>query len=73
MSRCLTKGGDHVRLKELRVSRNLTQLELANLLKVERTTVTMWENGKFTPKLSMLQKISTVLGCSVDDLIKSDK
>ncbi len=62
-----------MRLKELRLSKNLTQLGLSQKLNVERTTVTMWENNKSNPTLPMLKKIATVLDCSVEDLIKEGK
>lgn len=62
-----------MRLKELRLSKNLTQLGLSKKLNVERTTVTMWENNKSNPTLPMLKKIATVLDCSVEDLIKEGK
>lgn len=39
------------RMKELRTNRNLTQKELAAMLKICRNTVSNWENGKQLPKL----------------------
>lgn len=60
-------------LKKLRMSKNLTQKDLAKKLKVERTTVTMWENGHSTPNLQTLKKIAQILDCTIDDLIKEEK
>lgn len=57
-------------LKTFRLSKNLTQLELAKLLNVKRTTVSMWENNKSLPNIDTLKKIAQVLDCTVDDLIK---
>ena len=58
-----------MRIKEFRVSNNLTQKELAEKLKVERTTVTMWENGSSNPSIPTLKKIADVLNCKIEDLI----
>ncbi len=57
-------------IKKFRMSRNLTQKDLADKLKVERTTVTMWENGYSSPSIQTLKKIAAVLNCTVDDLIQ---
>lgn len=58
-----------MRIKEFRLSKNLTQKEFADKLKVERTTVSMWENNKSSPSVQTLKKIAEVLSCNVDDLI----
>lgn len=70
MSRNLTKGGKIMNIKQIRLSRNLTQKELADKLAVERTTVTMWERNSSSPNIQTLKKIAEVLDCTVDDLIK---
>lgn len=70
MSRNLTKGGENMNIKKFRLSNNLTQKELANELKVERTTVSMWESNKSSPNIQTLKKIAQILNCTVDDLIK---
>lgn len=70
VSRNLTKGGEIMNIKKFRLSNNLTQKELANELKVERTTVSMWESNKSSPNIQTLKKIAQVLNCTVDDLIK---
>lgn len=59
-------------LKKFRMSKNLTQLELANKLQVERTTVSMWESNSSSPNIQTLKKIAQVLDCTVDDLISED-
>ena len=48
-------------LKRLRLKRGLTQEELADILHVNRTTVTLWENGTNKPRANMLVKLSKVL------------
>lgn len=58
------------RLRELRKKRGLTQNELAKLLDVGRTTVTLWEKGVNNPRIEVLPKLARVLHCSVDDLLR---
>lgn len=70
MSRNLTKGESLMNIKTVRLSKNLTQEELANKLNVSRTTVTMWENNKSSPNIEIIKKIANVLGCTIDDLLK---
>lgn len=59
------------KLKELRLKRGLTQDELAKLLSINRTTVTLWESGVNHPRAAMLVKLAKVLRCTVDDLLRS--
>ena len=55
-------------IKELRVSKNLTQEELAQELSVERSTVAMWEAGKALPRTDKLPELARILGCTIDEL-----
>mgnify|MGYP004482803797 CR=1 FL=1 len=57
-------------IKSLRMSKSLTQSELAKALRVGRTTVAMWETGKALPRSELLPKIALELNCTVDDLLK---
>ena len=59
-----------MRITELRMSKNMTQNDLAEKLNVSRTTVTMWELGKSAPNIQTLKKIAEILNCTVDDLLK---
>lgn len=52
-----------------RVNAGLSQERLANLLKVDRSTVAKWETGKSMPRAELLPKIAKILGCTVDDLL----
>ncbi len=58
-----------MKIKKLRMSKNLTQLEFSKLLGVERTTVSMWEQNKSNPTIDMLKKIADMFNCSIDDLV----
>ena len=52
-----------------RVNAGLSQERLANLLKVDRSTVAKWETGKSMPRAELLPKIAKILCCTVDDLL----
>lgn len=57
-----------MRIKELRMARNMTQDELAKRLDISRTTVTMWEKGSAFPRAELLPKLARVLNCKIDEL-----
>lgn len=56
-------------IKERRKSMNMTQEELSKALGVKRSTIAMWESGENEPRLSMLVRLSQVLGCTPNDLL----
>ena len=56
-------------LAKYRKEKKYTQLELANLIGVTRSAVSMWELNLSNPNIKKLQKIAKVLNCTVDDLI----
>ncbi len=56
-------------LKQLRNSKNMTQLDLAHKLGVTYQAISNWENGKNTPDLQTLIKISEIFQVSVDELL----
>lgn len=57
------------RIKELRNSLNLTQVELANDLNVTKQCVSNWENNNIQPSVDMLVKIALYFGVSADYLL----
>lgn len=57
------------RLPELRKKKNLTQEQLAEILGVNRTTVTLWERGINKPKIEMIERLTEILDCSINDLV----
>lgn len=58
------------KVKTLRISRDLYQSELAQRVGVTQTHISDIENGKKTPSLDLIIRISNSLGCSVDYLVK---
>ena len=55
-------------LCELRKACGLTQMEVADRLQVDQTTVSKWENGEALPRADMLFCIARVYGVKVDDI-----
>ena len=49
-----------VRIKELRKEKGLTQSELADILNVQKGTVSMWERGKRRPNFDIINKLSDI-------------
>ncbi len=57
------------RLKQLRLSKKMTQEALAKKLGVSISTVGMYERGQRNPDNEMLIKISKVFNISIDNLL----
>ena len=56
-------------LKQRRIEKNLTQKDLAKLLFVSESTISKWENGVANPDITMVPKLSQILGVSEHELI----
>lgn len=57
------------RIKALRESANLTQAQLAVILKVSQSAIGNWESGHRTPDAEMLLKIARFFNITVDYLM----
>lgn len=60
------------RLKQLRNDRGLTQLDVARLLGVERSTYVKYERGQSDPSTATLVRLADYFGVSVDYIIGRD-
>lgn len=60
-------------ITKLRKQHNMTQTALAECLNVSNKAVSKWENGLGYPEITLLPKIATVLGVSVDYLITGER
>lgn len=71
-----TNGSWEVReinnLKALREKKEYTQAALALEVGVSQQSVAKWETGKALPRGETLIKLSCVLGCSIDALLKEE-
>ena len=56
-------------IKELRMKRGLTQVELAGMLGVSKSVISSYENGVHLPPYDILIKLSNLFGVSCDYLI----
>lgn len=60
------------RIKELRLSRNLNQVEFAKKLSITKQTVSNWENNNIMPSVEMLTKIADFFHVTTDFLLERD-
>lgn len=61
-----------VAVKQIRVSRRLSQRQLAGRMQVPRTYISKIENGKAIPTLSSLERLAQALEVSVCLLLRDD-
>lgn len=59
-------------IKSLRLSYNLSQVQLAGELNVSKQTISNWENNNILPSIEMLIKISRFFAVSTDYLLELD-
>ncbi len=62
----------HIRIRELRLARGMSQVELAKKLGVTKQSVSNWENDNILPSVEMLAKIANCLSVSTDSLLDMD-
>ena len=56
------------RIRSLRLSRNMTQEQLASALGLSPQAVSKWENGVTMPDIQLLPELSELLGVTIDGL-----
>ncbi|WP_123053111.1 helix-turn-helix transcriptional regulator [Clostridium sp. JN-1] len=59
------------KIKKLREKHSLTQIQLADKVNADISTISKIENNKSNPSLPMLYKIAKVLDSTPDELIKN--
>ncbi len=60
-------------LKEIRKARGYSQLKVAFDLNISREALSYYENGKRSPDIAMLCRMSEYFGVSIDYLIKGEE
>ncbi len=60
------------RVKELRMSLGINQVEFGKRLSVSKQCVSNWENGNIQPSIDMLRKIAEKFSVSADYLLGLD-
>ena len=60
-------------LKIIRKKKNLNQLKVAMDLNISREALSHYENGKRSPDVQMLRKLSQYFGVSIDFLVNGEE
>ncbi len=60
------------RFKKYRLENNMTQVEVANLIGIDQTNISNWENDKTRPEYENLIKLSQIYDVSIDELLGVD-
>jgi len=60
------------RLKQLRLARSTSQVELAKALGVSKQTISNWENDNILPSIEMLVKTAALFSVSTDYMLGLD-
>ena len=58
------------KIKELRISLNISQEELAEKVGVRRETIVRLEKGAYNPSLKLAMDIANVFGKSVEEIFR---
>lgn len=65
-------NSESIRLQQIRTESKLTQMQLAQYLGIDQTTVTKLEKGTRKLNVSMIEKICNLFGCSESFLLGED-
>ena len=57
-------------IRDLRMAKNLSQVQLAERLGVTKQTVSNWENNNILPSVDMLKHIANFFHCNTDYLLE---
>ena len=60
-------------IKELREEKKISQYALADMMHVDRTLISKWENGRGLPDYSLLQDLCDTLSISINELFSGEK
>lgn len=60
------------RIRSVRLSKNMSQVDLAKLLGVTKQSVSNWENDNIQPSIDILIRLSNVLSVPTDYLLGLD-
>lgn len=61
------------KLKELRIEKSLTQVELAKATNLSQAAIAKWESGKRTPTMECLIILSEYFGITIDYLVGKEE
>ena len=58
------------KIKEFRKKNNLSQSDIAKIMKVKQNTISQWESGIRMPNVIQVIKLAEILGTTVENLYK---
>lgn len=58
--------------KRCRERANIKQKDIAEALRIDRSTVAKWETGESLPRADKLPQLAKILGCTVDELLMNE-
>ena len=61
------------KIKQLRVSRGMTQQQLADLVGVRRETVVFLEQGRYVPSLKLAYDVAHLFDLAIEDVFSFEK
>lgn len=63
------KGGEILKLREIRKRMGITQGQLAEMSNVHRVSISRYESGKKKPNVDSLKRLADALHVSTDELL----
>ena len=57
------------RIREYRLRKNLTQIELSQALNISQATLSAYETGRFEPDIATLLRLADFFDVSIDNII----
>ena len=57
------------RLRELRIEKNISQIEIAKILNMSKMAISHWEKGNSEPSIDQLKVLARFFDVSIDYLI----
>ena len=57
------------RIREIRIAKRMSQVELAHIIGVTKQSISNWENENIQPSIEMLSRVADALSVSVDFLL----
>ena len=60
-------------IKKIRITRGITQAQLADRVGVSEKTVSSWEVGRTEPRSNLFDSICRILNCDMSELVDGNK
>lgn len=57
-------------LRKMRERCGITQTELARRLGIRQNTITQWESGRRSPRVSEIARLADAVECTLDELLR---